>query len=149
MKALTLYQPWATLVAIGAKRIETRSWKTDYRGPLAIHAGKYMPEGALDLCLTEPFYPCLRGHKMPRGFIVATCELVDVHKIDGTDWMPQLSGWEDEGRFWAATPQEKAFGNYRIGRFMWFLDNIKALSEPVRAKGAMGLWEWDEQEVKG
>ena len=40
MKALTLYQPWATLVAIGAKKIETRSWSTPYRGPLAIHAGK-------------------------------------------------------------------------------------------------------------
>ena len=40
MKALTLTQPWATLVAMGAKRIETRSWTTNYRGPLAIHAGK-------------------------------------------------------------------------------------------------------------
>ncbi len=38
MKALTVWQPWATLVAIGAKRIETRSWSTSYRGPLAIHA---------------------------------------------------------------------------------------------------------------
>jgi activating signal cointegrator 1 len=40
MKALTLYEPWATLVARGEKRIETRSWKTNYRGPLAIHASK-------------------------------------------------------------------------------------------------------------
>lgn len=40
MKAVTLTQPWATLVAIGAKQIETRSWPTNYRGPLAIHAGK-------------------------------------------------------------------------------------------------------------
>lgn len=39
MKAITLMQPWATLVAIGAKRLETRSWSTNYRGPLAIHAG--------------------------------------------------------------------------------------------------------------
>ena len=38
MKVLTLTQPWATLVAIGAKRIETRSWATKYRGPLLIHA---------------------------------------------------------------------------------------------------------------
>ena len=43
MKALTLHQPWATLVAVGEKRIETRSWSTDYRGPLAIHAGKARP----------------------------------------------------------------------------------------------------------
>lgn len=40
MKALTLTQPYATLVAIGEKRLETRSWRTSYRGPLAIHAAK-------------------------------------------------------------------------------------------------------------
>ena len=38
MKAISLLQPWATLVSIGAKRVETRSWRTDYRGPIAIHA---------------------------------------------------------------------------------------------------------------
>lgn len=42
MKALTIYQPWATLIAIGAKHIETRSWSTKYRGPLAVHAGKVL-----------------------------------------------------------------------------------------------------------
>lgn len=43
MKALSLTQPWATLVAIGAKKIETRSWSTSYRGPVAIHASKGYP----------------------------------------------------------------------------------------------------------
>lgn len=40
MKAITLHQPWATLVSLGVKTIETRSWTTRYRGPLAIHAAK-------------------------------------------------------------------------------------------------------------
>jgi activating signal cointegrator 1 len=40
VKALTLHQPWASLIAVGAKRIETRNWATDYRGPLAIHASR-------------------------------------------------------------------------------------------------------------
>lgn len=39
MRALTLHQPWATAVALGVKTVETRSWATSYRGPLAIHAG--------------------------------------------------------------------------------------------------------------
>lgn len=43
MKAVTLWQPWASLVAIGAKTIETRSWATSYRGPLAIHAAARKP----------------------------------------------------------------------------------------------------------
>lgn len=52
MKALTLHQPWASLIAVGAKRIETRSWSTTYRGPLAIHAGARKPE--LDEYYGEP-----------------------------------------------------------------------------------------------
>ena len=44
MKALTLWQPWASLIAVGAKTIETRSWSTKYRGPLAIHAAKRRPD---------------------------------------------------------------------------------------------------------
>ncbi len=40
MKTLSLLQPWATLVVMGVKQIETRSWRTDYRGPLLIHASK-------------------------------------------------------------------------------------------------------------
>ena len=44
MKAITLWQPWASLIAVGAKRIETRSWSTNYRGPLAVHASLRRPE---------------------------------------------------------------------------------------------------------
>ena len=40
MKLISLWEPWATLLATGQKRIETRSWSTDYRGPVAIHAFK-------------------------------------------------------------------------------------------------------------
>lgn len=44
MKVLTLHQPWASLIALGVKTIETRSWSTAYRGPLAIHAGSTWPK---------------------------------------------------------------------------------------------------------
>jgi hypothetical protein len=62
MKTLTLTQPWATLVSLGAKTFETRSWKTDYSGPLAIHAAKGFPGWAKDLCSIddEYFYKALR-----------------------------------------------------------------------------------------
>lgn len=48
MKAITIWQPWASLIALGVKTIETRSWSTDYRGPLAIHAAA-TPAGILGL----------------------------------------------------------------------------------------------------
>lgn len=99
MKVLTITQPWATLVAIGAKQIETRSWPTHYRGPLLIHAAAGYGKGGLrghrELCGTEPFCSILNaackrhydqlgdlramvGHPfMPTGAIVARCELLD------------------------------------------------------------------------
>src|SRR2546427_534687 len=61
VKALTLTAPWAHLIAAGAKRIETRSWRTDYRGQLAIHAAVGFPLWARGRCFEEPFYSRLFG----------------------------------------------------------------------------------------
>jgi hypothetical protein len=102
MEALTLHQPWATAIAEGIKTIETRSWSTSYRGPLAIHAGKRMPAswttigpyrikgfGRTGLALVGPGLPEFRstprleGCLVPLGAVVATATLVDVVPIGG------------------------------------------------------------------
>jgi activating signal cointegrator 1 len=59
MQAISVNQPWASLIIAGAKRIETRSWSTNHRGPLAIHASKKFTPAAKLLCATEPFQSCL------------------------------------------------------------------------------------------
>ena len=107
MKVLTLHQPWASLIACGIKTIETRSWSTKYRGPLAIHAAKnesalhYLGwleehQGESEPAL-EPFADRIvmvhshrRGvikarHDLPIGAIVATATLVDVAPIVGAE----------------------------------------------------------------
>jgi activating signal cointegrator 1 len=133
MKALTLTQPWATLVAIGAKRSETRSWQTPYRGPLAIHAALRMGREPMRLLFQEPFRQVLAaaGYRpsaqMPLGVIVATCTLV-------TCCRPEIL---------TLTDQERAFGDYSFGRWAWILDDITPLVTPVAAKGMLGLWEWN------
>lgn len=151
MKALTLYQPWAHLVAIGAKTIETRSWKTNYRGPLAIHAGvntQFAFHGKHYICDTEPFYSVLQAdsekfHRtMSFGAIIATCELVGCEFIDDH----QLC-WQRGTRTWMLTAQELAFGDFTPGRYAWFLADIKKLMSPIIVKGAMGLWEWVDTNV--
>lgn len=90
MKALTVWQPWASLVALGVKTIETRSWSTSYRGPLAIHAAKRRPKMAEAMLLEEagltrlvdlPFIWSKTDPLIPFGSVVATCELVDVWPI--------------------------------------------------------------------
>ena len=104
MKALTLTQPWATLVAISAKKIETRSWCTHYRGPLAIHAAKGFPKHVKDAVRYDMRFfaelnPAYAAHmarsgmklpptslafetlaRLPVGAIVATCRLVNCRK---------------------------------------------------------------------
>lgn len=134
MKALTIIQPWASLIAIGAKKIETRSWHTSYRGPLAIHAAKGLPLNARALCSETPFMEYLGDHYMsvndlPRGMVIAICQLVAC----------TLTSLAFEERL---TDQERCFGNYSPGRFGWILEDVKPLAEPIPAKGALSLWEW-------
>lgn len=165
MKALTLTQPWATLIAIGAKRIETRSWWTGYRGPLAIHAAKGPSTiGWMQLqhmCRNvEPFASTLAhliegehvAERLPLGCVVAIADLVDCVRI-ATSWthrtetLPHTIGRHlDDGTpvLWELTDQEIAFGDYTPGRFAWLLDNVRALPVPVPARGAQGLWDWNE-----
>ncbi|MFE4712623.1 MULTISPECIES: ASCH domain-containing protein [unclassified Paenibacillus] len=83
MKAITIIQPWATLIAIGEKRFETRSWATKKRGPLAIHAGKKIDK---DACQESEISSALERHgytadNLPTGAVVATCNLANVYPI--------------------------------------------------------------------
>jgi hypothetical protein len=136
MKALTVKQPWAALIAIGAKQVETRSWRTEYRGQLAIHSAATLPPGAWEewrerctfavgrrLVTIEPI------HRLPLGAVVAVADLVDVVLID-RDLRLRLSSLE------------LTFGDFADGRFAWVLRNVRALHEPIPAKGALGFWEW-------
>jgi hypothetical protein len=148
MRCLTLTQPWSQLVALGKKRIETRLWRTEYRGPLAIHAAKAFPGSAKDLCINDPFRKALGWpdpvagvtqewldemarltKALPLGKVVAVCKLVGCIHIT-----PSF-------RF-ALNEQEEAFGNYDTGRYAWVLEDIEALTVPIPAKGALGLWDW-------
>lgn len=154
MKVLTLTQPWATLVAIGAKRIETRSWATKYRGPLLIHAAQGLAlvggaHGLYELCWNEPFRSTLlaAGIKgvpdLPRGAIVVRCGLRDV-RIIGRELNGDATIAADD--MLTCTPildNEYAFGDYTPGRYAWLLSDVQVLPEPIPAKGQLGLWEWE------
>jgi activating signal cointegrator 1 len=158
VKALSLTQPWATLVALGAKRIETRSWSTHYRGPLAIHAAKGLPGWVAVTVRGEPWFKRVLGDlfdpgrvtlgDLPRGVVIATCELLAVKRI-----MPDSTGWEwngPTGRHWTyqITDEERAFGDYTPGRYAWLLSMMQPIT-PTPARGALGLWEWQPSSANG
>ena len=136
MKALTLSQPWATLMAAGAKRIETRSWRTHHRGPLAIHAALGFPAAARLRCADPAFSAALQAagewppEALPRGCVVAVCRLVACERIGPLTVPPK---------------PERSFGDYTPRRWAWVLEDVRRLPRPVPAKGALGLWEWEER----
>lgn len=147
MKALTLTQPWATLVAIGAKKIETRSWPTNYRGLLAIHAATGLgpvggEQGLMELCRREPFRSKLiaAGYlgtpALPRGAIVAVCRLDSIYRITEQG----IEGFNPQ-----PPANELAFGDYTPGRYAWVLTEVRA-HEPIETRGYQGLWNWQPPE---
>ena len=144
MKALTLTQPWATLVAIGAKQWETRSWETPYRGPLAIHAAKGWTSADRRLVREDQFFGlalALAGiidpEQLPRGAVVAMVDLVSVR------FTGQLSPGNSWPQPWIAElgDDERHVGNYSPRRYGWKLSNVRRLREPIPARGALGLWD--------
>lgn len=133
MKVLPLWQPWASLVAMGAKRVETRSWAapaTLIGQRIAIHATLTRKE--LNLCATDPFRRYLPDsvEDLPLGAIVCTLTL------DRCSEITESSAAELERQH----PHEFAFGNYEPGRFAWvFRDDVEALEEPVPFKASQGI----------
>jgi hypothetical protein len=133
MKCLSLLQPFAALIVSGSKQYETRSWRTDYRGTLAIHASRRFPETARQLCLDEPYRYLLQqaGYRhssdLPRGVLLGTVELLDC--VPAEEVYPCLS--EDE----------ICLGNFSLGRWAWKLANPLPLAMPVPWCGRLGLFD--------
>ncbi len=143
MKCISVHQPWASLIAVGAKTVETRHWPAPsalITRRVAIHASKTPRE--MRLVLTEPFRTVLHaagfatgpldeGRELPLGAVVATAELHRCRPIT-----------EDNALRLAAThPQEYAFGNYEAGRYAWILTDVRPLAEPVAFRGAQGFFD--------
>ena len=144
MKAITLHQPWASLIACGAKRIETRSWKPPdslIGAEIAIHAGKRKFGGdlAYDLEFMNAFDDALGAgwpQMMPLGAVVATAVIDEVRLIDDPDIVPSFL-------YALRIPRtELVFGDFRQGRYMWLLRNVKPIDPPMAASGRQGFWEW-------
>lgn len=135
MKALTLWQPWATFVAHGIKTIETRSWDTSYRGFLAIHAAQSIPGDVVRLCSKEPFAEWIER----LGYQVATLPLGKVV------CKAQLNSTFETGAQ-SVSDFERQFGDFSEGRFGWVFTSVIRYLHPIPARGHQRLWDWWEPE---
>nr|WP_278184205.1 ASCH domain-containing protein [Clostridium kluyveri] len=133
-------QPWASLIVLGEKKIETRSWSTKYRGALLIHAGSTI-NGSV--CLLYPFKKVLDKYfqrliDMPTGVIIAKCNLLDCMKILNEDGL--TAKLENNS---IVKNNEYNFGDYTPGRYAWILTDIEVLKKPISTKGKLGVWDYD------
>lgn len=136
VKAITVWQPWATLLATGQKHNETRSWKTSYRGEILIHAAKTDHSGILLHIPMEElkhFQDAGVVNKLPTGAIIGKANLVDCFQIDEA-YRRKLQ---------RENPAELAFGDYTIGRYAWVMADAILFNKPILAKGKQGLWNWE------
>ena len=159
MKAITILQPWASLIACGAKKIETRGWATKYRGPIAIHAGKSTTlspwSGEFSTktrdAIVSMLWPEARDNRyvsitdsweeLPRGKVIAVADLVDCVQVVGFDDFANAPIL-DRKEWLLQNANEVAFGDYRVGRYAWLLENVRPIT-PVPARGQQGLWNWE------
>ena len=131
MKVLSLTEPYATLIKDGIKTIETRSWKTNYRGELYIHASatKIPKEWKDNIELMS----LVEKSKMNFGNIICKCNLVNCIYMT-KDYVEDMK---------KNNHKEFICGVYEEGRYAWILENIVPLEEPIPAKGHLGIWNMD------
>ncbi|HXO26303.1 MAG TPA: ASCH domain-containing protein [Thermoanaerobaculia bacterium] len=117
--ALTVRQPWASLIIWGLKGVEIRSWSTDLRGTLVIHASKTVDDAAMR-----------RFHlqSLPTGSVLGAVSLVDVEALTSRRWGELAVDHLDLGSF---TP----------GLYAWHLAEPRALDDPLPWRGERGLFE--------
>lgn len=149
MRALSLWQPWASLIAFGAKRWETRSWGTDYRGPLLVHAALRKSPEIADPRFVEEALQVL-GHAdfdaLPRGRVVAVCELTGCYQItnvnEWTDYLNMTYRGNLPGGY-----RELKFGDWSPERYVWKLEHVRRLHAPFPLVGHQGLWNVGQETI--
>lgn len=126
MKVLSIKEPWASLIMNGTKKIETRSWKTKYRGEIYIHASLSKAK------ITKPeVYELIKDMNFKCGYIICKCNLVDcIYMTDEYVNDMKINHYE-----------EYICGHYEVGRYAWIVENVKVI-EPIEAKGKLGLWNY-------
>lgn len=137
MYALTIKQPWASPIMAGVKRVENRTWPTNYRGPLAIHAGLSIdPAGEEVLAAAGAALPqdC---EDLPRGVILGVVDLIDVVRYPSVGAKQQTLGVEFE----RPDPHGLAEDPLASGPWCWILRNSRILPRPIPCPGQQSLWQ--------
>lgn len=127
MKVLTIKEPWASLIINGYKKYEFRSWKTNYRGKIYIHAG---------LTLEKNMISRFEDYNLDygKGEIIGEAVITDCIKID------------DEFNNNLIKQNKLVYGNHgHVGIYAWKLENIIKYERRIPCKGSLGLWNYENK----
>ncbi|RFU61780.1 ASCH domain-containing protein [Peribacillus glennii] len=140
MKVLSMIQPWASLFVLREATYETRSWRTSYRGPLAIHTSKKLDNA---VCSNAAIQALLGRHgyntqDLPTGKIIAVCRLEKCLRVteNNATWAILEDGAIVSGN-------DYYLGDFPVGGYAWEVKDMKMLDKFIPAKGKLGLWEYD------
>lgn len=126
MKVLTIKQPWASLIMLGLKKYEFRSWKTDYRGELLIHAGKGIDKDGMERL--KKYIP----ENMPTERILGKVKLIDCIKTS--------SEFYDKVQKENKDIYAKSVFNQD---YAWQMEVIEVYDNPIKLKGKLRLWNYE------
>ena len=126
MKALTIKEPWATLIIEGYKAYEFRSWKTNYRGKILIHAGM-----SLEKENAEKFKDYNLNYS--KGAIIGEAEITDCIFVTK----------EINEKLKELNPLVYGKSGH-VEKYAWKLENVKKYEEPIFVKGQLGFWNYDK-----
>lgn len=130
MKVLSLKEPFATLIKNKKKLVETRSWNTNYRGELYIHAS--VTKIDKEISGRKELFDLLGNESLGFGMIICKCRLVDCIYMT-KEYVEDMK----KNHY-----QEYLCGEYKEGRYAWILNSIEPLEEPIKAKGQLGIWNY-------
>ena len=131
MKVISIIEPWASLIKEKVKYIETRSWKTNYRGKIYIHAS--LKKVSKKDERINNLISLLKDKDFKYGHIIAEAILVDCIYMD-EEFLLKIK----------ENNQEYICGEYTLGRYAWVLKDIKELENPIPAKGNLGIWNYND-----
>lgn len=169
MKCLSLWQPWASLLVGGAKKVETRGWRLRHRGRLLIHAATKWNADLSGILRSEPFasawlsmgleFPVRGGFvspSVPLGMVVGHVDVIEcypkkdvtVDPFDEPDHPCQVIDGKDRPGLMIG-PTEEAFGDYSPGRFAILCENPVRYERPFAFRGRQGLFEVPDSLLEG
>lgn len=126
MKVLTIKQPWASLIMLGLKKYEFRSWKTEYRGELLIHAGKGIDKDGMERL--KKYIP----ENMPTERILGKVKLIDCIKTS-PEFYDKVQ--KENKDIYAKSVFNQDYA--------WQMEVIEVYDNPIKVKGKLRLWNYE------